>query len=179
MFLIIIVLIFSLIAGDDKGALHLRRKVLYKVDVHRAVELGLDKDSWNQTSSSPAELVQDDVTLPRKENQTKIVKVVLAEGIMGDRIVPLNRKQRQLEIPGAVKNDHKETVPYHDSVYDYAQEKEDMPSAVFDQDIIALSQVEDIESRGKASYMSAYCIGCNVAYVVNVVVALIAKVLIL
>lgn len=147
-----LILYFSLTAKDDAGALHLRRRVLYKVNASRAMEFGLDRDSWNE-SHSPAELMQDDVTLPKEVNRTHILKVVLAEGIMGNRIVPSNKKRRQLKIPGVAKNDQGESLPYHDSVYDYVQEKGDGPSAVIDQDIVALSQAQNIDIRGKVSYI--------------------------
>ena len=137
------------IAQDD-GALYVRRRVLYKVDADRALELGLDRGAWWNQTIAPAKPVKDGITLSTEHNQTQIVKVLLADGGLGDRIVPSNGRKRDLllDIPGRVNG---EALQYHDSVYDYVEGKENDSAAWTGQDIIALSQSQDIDKRGKVS----------------------------
>lgn len=127
----------------------MRRKILYKVDRKRAIELSVDAHSWNQTNSTTRS-VQDGVTLPQKLNHTKIVKVVLAEGIVGDRIVPPSTvDQDVLPLPGetaAMEGD----VPYYDSMYE-GDKMDNQKDHQMDEDMIDLSQSQDINIRGKVS----------------------------
>lgn len=144
----------NIVIAEDDGALHIRRRVLYKIGADRAVELGLRRDAWNYTTA-PAQLLRDGITLPRELNHTQIVKVLLADGGMGDRIVPLNRGKRNLvlDIPGRanIEAEGEEGLQYHDSAYEFVEGKNADTASWTTQGIIALSQSQDIDRRGKVS----------------------------
>lgn len=133
---------------DAAGALHVRHRVLRKVDMSRATELGLDAASWNSTGSSP-QPVQEGITLA-KSRKIQVVKVMLEGGELAERIVPpgIGKRPRPPKIPGQSPTNEDTDVPYYDSVYE-AVEDEQSPGE--NAESIALSQAKDVTIRGKVS----------------------------
>jgi hypothetical protein len=130
------------LAQDDRGALLVKERVPYKDGATRVMELGLDKDTRNQTNT-PAK--------DPKKNHSETVNVVQAEGTIEDRVVPPSRGgKHKFEIPGHGKEG--EAVHYHDSVYDYVEERGNGSSTTINQDVIALSLSQDIDLRGEVSH---------------------------
>ena len=142
----------DLSATDKTGALHIRRKVLYKVDVERALELGLDANTLDE-SDSPPKAVQEGVSLLKEINETQILKVLLPDRILVERVIkpPVVSEQRRplRQIPTQqssddLENNEEDTPHYiHGTMQGVDEEIEDVS------EMVGASQTMNTRIRGE------------------------------